>query len=82
MTAQARNGLFRTTAAALMLAALAACGPASDEPPALSAADTAKAQQMLHDYAAARASGNWNVAQQEAERLRSKFPDSDAAATG
>ena len=56
---------------------LAACQPQAADPSELSPAQKTEASALLRDYEAARAGGNWTVAEGLAERLRKKFPDSE-----
>jgi hypothetical protein len=75
-----RTGLV----AGLMLLgmALAACNNEGEEGGGgakLSAEDKAKAEAMLGDYQAARQQGNPEVAEAAADKLREKYPDSEAA---
>jgi hypothetical protein len=59
---------------------LAACSGEESGSPEPSGADQAKAAVMFKDYEAARASGNPEAAEADADRLRERFPDSAAAA--
>jgi hypothetical protein len=63
--------------AAVFALALAACAPGGD---GLDAATRAKAEALLAQYEAARAGGNPEAAEAAADKLREKYPDSEAAA--
>lgn len=64
----------------LLCLGLAACSGEEGEVPRLSAADQAKAAALFDSYESARSGENWEVAEAYADRLRGKYPDSDAAA--
>lgn len=66
----------------LLCMALAACNNDGEEAGAgtrLSAEDQARASAMLDQYQAARQQGNPEVAEATADKLREKYPGSDAA---
>ncbi len=58
---------------------LAACQPQAADPSELSPAQRAQASGLLRDYEAARAGGNWTVAEALAGQLQKRFPDSEQA---
>ena len=69
-------------AGALLCFALAACSGGGEEGEGgveLSAADQARAAEMLKEYQAARTAGNPQAAEAAADKLREKFPDSAPA---
>jgi hypothetical protein len=69
----------RNAAVALLLCLLlAACGDGGGEGGELTAEEQGKAAAMLADYEAARA-GNPEVAESAADKLRERYPDSEAA---
>jgi hypothetical protein len=61
-----------------LCALLAACAQETD-PSALTPAQEVEAAALLRDYEAARGAGNWLGAEGIGDRLRQRFPDSDAA---
>jgi hypothetical protein len=65
----------------MLLLALAACSNGGEEGGAakLDAQDRAKAEAMLDDYQSARQQGNAEAAEAAADKLREKYPDSEAA---
>jgi hypothetical protein len=63
--------------AAAFALSLAACAPGGDD---LDAATRTKAEGLLAQYEAARAGGNPEAAEAAADKLRDKYPDSEAAA--
>jgi hypothetical protein len=62
---------------AVLALAVAACAPGGD---GLDAAARAKAEALLAQYEAARTGGNPEAAEAAADKLREKYPDSEAAA--
>ncbi|MEO8161144.1 MAG: hypothetical protein ABI588_06975, partial [Arenimonas sp.] len=72
--------MHRSLACAALCFSLAACSGEESGNPELSSVDQAKAATMFSHYEAARASGNPEAAEAEADKLRERFPDSEAAA--
>lgn len=66
-------------ALALVLA-LAACSEQESPEGEVSPADQARADRLFSSYESARSGKNWEVAESYADRLRDKFPGSEAAA--
>jgi hypothetical protein len=64
----------------LVCLGLAACSGEESEAPRLSAAEQAKAAELFDSYESARGGENWEVAESHADRLRDKYPGSEAAA--
>jgi hypothetical protein len=60
--------------------ALSGCAGESDDPAALTSAQVEEARQMRQKYDAALAAGDYNGATQIADRLRKKYPGSEAMA--
>lgn len=57
---------------------LSACAP-DDGPPPMTAQEQDEAQSLLAAYESARSERNWEVAETQADKLRRRFPESDAA---
>lgn len=66
-------------ALALLLAACGDAGEGGEAPVELGAEDQARAAEMLADYETARGAGNPEAAEAAADRLRERYPDSEAA---
>jgi hypothetical protein len=68
---------------AILLGALAmgvACSQEADNGSAPSASEQAMAAELLKSFETARKEKNWEVAESYADQLRTKYPDSEAAA--
>ncbi|MBC7657884.1 MAG: hypothetical protein H7147_12045 [Frankiaceae bacterium] len=74
--------MTRVLSQLLLLACLVAAGCAQQQEGdiALSAEQQARASAMLADFETARKQQNWEVAEAHADKLRTEFPDSAAAA--
>lgn len=71
---------FAFLVAAALVLSLPACTSPEEDEAGLSTADIAKADKLLADYEAARALQNWEGAEGKADQIKSRYPDSAAAA--